>query len=79
MAAPSDVLSRHYKCFRWTVVLFLSSIVLGAGYAVRINGASKYADASFYTASTLLIYMGPYVPFPGFPCPQSLTDPLPDP
>ncbi|KAK5659956.1 hypothetical protein OQA88_13421 [Cercophora sp. LCS_1] len=49
----------HYRCFKLTALLPVACAVLIAGFATRAYGADEPNNAQIYTASTLLLYMGP--------------------
>src|SRR5687767_10154685 len=62
MLTPVLATLSYYKCFKLTALLPVSCALLVASFAARAYSAFHQVDAQVYTASTLLVYIYPYVP-----------------
>ncbi|WVN88930.1 uncharacterized protein L203_104145 [Cryptococcus depauperatus CBS 7841] len=49
----------HYKVFRMTWLLVLTSFIFAAGFAMRAKGSWDYSNLDVYMGSTILVYMAP--------------------
>lgn len=59
LSSTDENFASHYKMFRVTGLLILTSFTFATGFALRAKGSWDYSNLNIYIGSTILVYMAP--------------------